>query len=358
MKVATNGLKPGIRFFLIHFCVELICFTTLRHYYTIELAGIIALAFDIFAFVPQGLFGEFMDKRRALPMGSIGVLLMGLGVFVTTLANSALLMAGIIIMALGNAILHEQGALETVAKGEGKIFPVALFVSGGSFGLVLGQTLGRFGVSLLWMVLPLLIIELLLLTSGGIDADTKYPLYDCVKFRDVNIRSYQFPIGLIIIVAFIVTSVRSFIGYAIPISWKKELWQEFLLFFVMGIGKALGGYLADSFGARKVGVLSTVLAIPFLVFGSNHMVISVIGICLFSMTMSITFEMILSVLPQNPGISFGMTTIALFIGITPVFFVSFTNSVNIALVVILSLICAVLLHFFCNDKTNKKSSLQ
>ncbi len=348
MNQSNKGILSGIRFFLVHLCVEVICFMTFRRHYDVVTSTLFAFVFDAFAFVPQGLFGEFMDKHRKVPMALIGVAMMGLGVLMT--GQSAIRLLGFVVLGLGNAILHEQGALETVAKGEGKIFPTALFVSGGSFGVVIGQTMGKLGMSLWWLVIPFLAMVLLLVTSGGVPEDAVYPEFDCVRCGDRKLRSADFPIGVILLVAFFVTMVRSYMGYAVPISWKKEIWQDFLLFFIMGFGKAMGGFLVDLFGARKVGVLSTLLAIPFLCAGKDYMVISVIGVCLFSMTMCITFAMILSVLPKNPGMSFGITTIALFMGIVPIFFVRFGTVVNIGIIIVFSLLCSVLLYFFCNDK--------
>lgn len=74
------------------------------------------------------------------------------------------------------------------------------------------------------------------------------------------------------------------------------------------------------------------------------------------MTMCITFEMILSVMPQNPGISFGVTTIALFCGIAPVFFVHPGKNANIIMILSFSLICAVLLLVTCSNKTKNKKN--
>lgn len=353
----NKGTITGWRYFVIHLCVEIVCFATLRTYYSLEIAGLIALSYDFFAFVPQGLIGQYLEKNRRFPMGTIGVVLMTAGVYLTLLKGSMPLV-GICIMALGNAALHEKGAIETVVKSEGKIFPSAIFVAGGSFGVVIGQTMGKFQVNLLWLLIPLAVIELLLLFPREKYENVGFPTYNCVRFGKTELSSPEFPIALIILAAFFVTAVRSFIGYAIPISWKKELWQDFLLFFVMGIGKGLGGYLADRFGAQWIGVLSTLLAIPFLIIGVDNMVISVIGVCLFSMTMCITFEMIMSVLPKNPGISFGVTTLALFVGFVPSFFVEPGIIAKNILVITFSIICAVLLFFTCNNKTIKNNQVK
>ena len=121
----------------------------------------------------------------------------------------------------------------------------------------------------------------------------------------------------------------------------------------MGVGKALGGILADSFGARKVAVISTVLAIPFLCFGDNIMIISLIGVMFFSMTMALTLGILVSVLPKSPGLAFGYTTIGLFLGTAPIFFVKISNPIiNIGMIVIMSLVCTFLLLKLLNKESD------
>ena len=146
------------------------------------------------------------------------------------------------------------------------------------------------------------------------------------------------------------TAVRSYIGYAIPISWNKALWQSFFLFFIMGAGKALGGYLADRFGARRTAFIGTLAAIPFLLFGDQLMVVSCIGVFFFSMTMSITFAMCLSILKTNPGLAFGITTAGLFFGILPAFFMQPGLLVNAVLITLFSVLCFVLLQYSLRDE--------
>ena len=121
---------------------------------------------------------------------------------------------------------------------------------------------------------------------------------------------------------------------------------------MMGIGKALGGFVSDKVGAKKTGIITTLLCIPFLIFGENIMSISIIGVFLFSMTMSITFGMILSVIKNNPGVAFGFTTIGLFLGITPVFLFKISKEINIILIIVLSIISAI--GFYCTMRKDVK----
>ena len=149
---------------------------------------------------------------------------------------------------------------------------------------------------------------------------------------------------LVVLLAVIIVIVRGYMGYGIPTSWNKSTLQTVYLFFIMGIGKCAGGVLSDAYGIRKVGIISVLLAIPFLCLGDNLMVISLIGVMFFSMTMSITLAILVSVLQKNPGLAFGLTTIGLFLGTAPIFFVSMTSQVlNIMMIIILSIMCAYVL---------------
>lgn len=340
MKNHKGGIT-GIEYFIVHACVETICFYLLRLRYPVLLAGTIAFTFDFFAFLPQGLIGKFIETHKKLPYETIGNLLMFASIFMVASPLQALHVAGYVVLGAGNAIMHECGAIATVTESKGKIFPPALFVSGGGVGIVIGQTMGINQVSWQWLIIPVVLSEVCALAARKSVRIGVYPKFDIVERK--------FSPWTIIIVAFLVTAVRSYLGYAIPISWNKELWQTVLLFGIMGLGKALGGYFTDRIGARKTAIFSTLAAIPFLIFGDKLMVVSVIGVFFFSMTMSITFAMCLSVIKFSPGLAFGVTTAALFIGLVPAFFVRFNIYVNAVMIVVFSIVCCILL-----SKTLKK----
>ena len=337
MEKTQERLLPWAYFF-IHGLMEVVCFSILYDKFGLGLSFIVAIVYDYFAFATQGLAGQLNSTFRKVDIGSVGVVLMTVSIFMTRAEQESVALAGIAVLGLGNAFLHEAGAIATTVCSDGKLFPSALFVGGGSFGLIVGQTLGAAGISHYVLLAIMIIIEALVLATNKMWLkEGPIPQFDLVKRKRAD--------WVIIMVAFGVTAVRSFIGYAIPISWKKELWQAFLLFFIMGIGKAAGGYLTDRFGAKKVGVWASLLSIPFLLAGRQMMWISIIGVFLFSLIMSITFGMLLSVIKNNPGLAFGVTTLGLFVGMLPVLlFGSFGTTTNSILVVVLSLGSAYCLH--------------
>ncbi len=337
MKIDKKKMLPWAYFF-IHALMEVVCFAVLYDRFGLGVSIIVALVYDYFAFATQGLVGQLNSRFRKVDIGTIGVILMTIAIFMTGTNHVVLALSGIAVLGLGNAFLHEAGAIATTVCSEGKLFPSALFVGGGSFGLIIGQFLGAAGIDRMVLLTIMIVIEILVLATNKMWLhEGEIPKFSIVKD--------EYSDWLIIIVAFGVTAIRSFIGYAIPISWKKEVWQTFLLFFIMGLGKAVGGYLVDRFGARKVGVWASLLCIPFLLIGNQIMVISIMGIFMFSLIMSIGFGMLLSVIRNNPGLAFGVMTLGLLIGTLPVLlYGSFGVTINSILVVILSLGSAYCLH--------------
>ena len=173
-------------------------------------------------------------------------------------------------------------------------------------------------------------------------------LYKDIPSEKLECRGYDLitpgrAVALVIAAAFFIVTVRSFIGYGIPTSWKKTVFQSVLLFVFMGTGKALGGILSDLIGIRKTAFISIIGAVPFLIFGDRLMFVSLIGVMFFSMTMAVTLGMLVSVIKIAPGIAFGVTTVGLFAGTV---FAAFLRTddllINCVMIVISSAVCFLL----------------
>ncbi|MCR4616424.1 MAG: hypothetical protein K5756_09785 [Clostridiales bacterium] len=126
------------------------------------------------------------------------------------------------------------------------------------------------------------------------------------------------------------------------------------MFIFMGIGKGFGGIMSDFFGTKNVSVLSLCLSIPFLLFGNNNAVLSLFGLTLFSMTMAPTLGILVSKFKDMPGLSFGITTVGLFVGTFPIFFFKpnsfFQKSIITTVLTLLAAFC------FYKCANNKKGS--
>ena len=319
----------GYLYFIIHFIAEITSFYILTLYTNNDLIWILALLYDFIAFVPQGLLGYLRDKGLKINFATIGLLLTTLSLLLFNFNINEVLV--IIILSIGNCMIHIQGAETTLRSSKGKISPSAIFVSGGSFGVITGKVLATYNIPIYLII----IINLLMII----------PIIICNKYshliNDKNLDKYNFSnkkinSKTIITLAVFVVIVRSFMGYGIPTTWNKTLIQAVYLYCAMGLGKAIGGLLIDSIGIKKTALISTIGALPFLLLGNNIMTISLIGIMMFSMTMAITLGIIVSELKKYPGVAFGLTTLGLFLGALPIFFFRI-NTVLTSYIIITSL---------------------
>lgn len=333
----SKNIACGYLYFYVHFAIEVACFYFLS---TVTkgspIIWLVPFVYDGLAFVPQSVVGYFNDKHPKINLSIIGTILtiMSFAIYFCTNLN---VFISLVILCMGNALIHVGGAENTLKNSYGKLSHSAIFVAGGSFGVITGKILAQMAVPF-WSIMLLMLTTIpFILLADTYNSESS----NCKNFNYANKKLSPM---LIVFLAVFVVIVRGYVGYGIPTSWNKTLIQHVALFFIMGFGKALGGILSDAYGIRKVAFLSTVLAIPFLCFGDNLMFISLIGVMFFSMTMSITLAILTSVLKKTPGLAFGLTTIGLFLGTAPIFFIKISEiSINIGLIVLMSLLCTVIL---------------
>lgn len=345
MKKVINVLKQqnigvGYLYFYVHFITEIVCFYVLTNVLGDSLIlWLTPFIYDAFAFVPQSLIGYISDKFPKINFGIIGIFLLSFG-FVSFMLN---LLPGIytelLILCLGNACIHIAGAEVTLRVSRGKLSHSAIFVGGGSFGVIIGKLIGQSSLNF-WLIffLTLTMIPFVLLAE--------YYRKELIDEKNIckyfNYHSSKINPYLIILLTIFIVIARGYMGYGIPTSWNKTVLQSVMLYFTMGLGKALGGILSDAFGIRKIAIISIIGSLPFLLFGDQLMFVSLFGVLLFSMTMSITLALLVSVLKNNPGLAFGLTTIGLFLGTVPVFFIRFNILINSLIIIILTIVCLLI----------------
>ena len=198
-----------------------------------EIFFLIALVFDFVAFVPQGVIGYIIDELKTKHITLIGILLMSLSLVLLFLKVEPII--NIIILSIGNAMIHIDGAEKTLRSSPGKMSPAAIFVSGGSFGLIIGKILA----SIKTPVILIIIIDLLAIIPLVIS--NKYK--NQIKNKNLNKYNYsnkKINRNIVIILATTVVIVRAYMGYAIPTSWNKTIIQSILIYFTMGTFKAIG----------------------------------------------------------------------------------------------------------------------
>ena len=127
----------GVLYCLIHFCLEVVSFYVVTSYIHCEIIWVLAFLYDFLAFVPQGVFGYFADTGRKGNPALIGA---GMTMAALLLMRwGAVPVAVVTVVAVGNCLVHIQGAETTLCSSEGRIAPGAVVGSGGSVGVVTGR---------------------------------------------------------------------------------------------------------------------------------------------------------------------------------------------------------------------------
>ncbi len=354
--------KTAFGYWFIHFAVEVICFYTVYRIFNAgEYWWMIGILYDTLAFAPQSVIGSICEKNRSIRPCTVGGLLLALGAGIMLITSVALKsgglfitleLIGLILLTIGNCFVHIAGALVTLRVSEGRLSESAIFVGGGSFGVITGRLLstvsGAAWIPFVLLAVGVFISALIERRIGG-NRNATFD-FDTAPCRQ-NIAANH-PAELIVLILGGVVVVRAYIGYGLPTAWNRTAVQTVFLFVFMGLGKMSGGVLSDLFGPRRVGIISCLLAVPLLLVSNNLMWLSLIAVALFSMTMAITLGGIVSVLPSNPGVAFGVTTIGLLLGTLPVFFVGMPGRTACNILIIVMSVLAAAGLWYCLEPQN------
>ena len=336
----------GLLYFIIHFLIEITSYYVVFSYYDSAYIALFAVVYDTLAFVPEGLYGILNDIGIKIDFDIVGGMIALAAVIMMFFDIHPLLI--VITVAVGNGMIHIQGAEMTLRTSGGKMFPSALFVSGGAFGVALGRILAQIKVPVyvvlithILMIIPIVLVKL---QKAEVNKGT------------LNEYDYTEPkrnASVVVALATFVVIVRSYMGYVIPDEWNDNSYLSLILLFSsMGIGKALGGLLIDKIGMWRTIIISTFGSLPFLIIGNTIISLSLIGLLLFSMTMAVALGLIVSVMQNYPGVGFGFTTIGLFLGALISAFIMPDSFMGKSILV--SILTVVSLFFLsCISKKNK-----
>lgn len=297
------------------------------------------LVYNVIAFGTQPIIGYFCDEHTKIPIGIIGCCFVLIGLLTMLLPFISLFLC-----AFGNACFHIGGGIDSLKLANGGIARSGIFVSTGAVGVVLGTALGQYANATVFIPFVLLMISLFLLF--------KYTLNQDYSASSVFKTSSSLHFSMIIAFSCFAIAIRAYAGGLIPTHWKSTQLLMLLPGFGACAGKAVGGYLGDRFGAKNIGVFSLLLSIPFICFGNGIVIFSIVGIVLFNMTMPITLCVIASKFPNNPGLAFGISTLALLFGSIPGFV--FRISQNYAVFLLIALVILSALFIFISTQNERR----
>ena len=209
-----KNMAVGWLYSYVHFVTEVVCF-----YFLTKVTGnslivwLIPFVYDALSFVPQGLIGKFNDNHPKVSLGVIGTFVLVLAYLLEFVCNVNVMIA-LIVLCIGNCIMHIAGAESTLRNAEGKLSHSAIFVAG-SFGVVTGRLLANPAIPFWTVILLTLTMIPFVLLANRYNSENTYMSNACHQFHYANKNIAPF---VVIIVATFVVIVRGYMGYGIPTS--------------------------------------------------------------------------------------------------------------------------------------------
>ena len=252
-----------------------------------------------------------------------------------------------LIAGIGNAMFHVGGGIDVLNISNKKATLSGIFVSTGAMGIFLGGKSASIGFDKYYIVILILLVSALSLLW----------LYNQIKnsinnskIKAINLTKNEW---IAIICIFITVCIRSYVGMILAFTWKSKFIFSLLSIFGVVLGKMLGGIIGDKIGFDKISISLLISAICFI-FSFTNPIIGIIAILLFNMTMPITLICLSNIFDNNKGLSFGLLTLALFVGAVPTFVgynQGFTKIGLFIITLISSIILYVALRYY--NKTEK-----
>ncbi|MCL1847252.1 MAG: hypothetical protein FWF91_04725 [Coriobacteriia bacterium] len=301
-----------------HFLVDLSCIFALFFLVGTSELHLCILLYNFCAFALQMPLGIVADRiSRNFVFAAAGCLLIAAAYL---LGQAPYVM--VVVLGIGNAAFHLGGGIDVLNAYDKKAGPLGVFVSPGALGVYLGMLLAKSVVSPatpLLIGLPLLLLAaacmILLVRRAQGDA---YP-----RNAEVSLAPAASPQLLLAATClFLVVCLRSWAGLSLGFSWKAAPLLGLAVVCAVVLGKTLGGFAADRYGATRTAVIS--LGVAALLFACSSVPTvgvaaptGIVALLLFNMTMPITLWALVRILPGAKGFCFGLLTFGLFLGFIP-----------------------------------------
>ncbi len=291
-----------------HFAVDFSCFFALwLSALRTEAAPLMILLYNTLAFALQAPLGALCDRLDdARPLTVLGCGLVAWGVLVCAFPLPSVLLLG-----LGNALFHVGGAVTSLRHCPGDAFSAGTYVAPGALGVAFGTLCGKgvFHCSLFFPVLLLLACVGFIWCCGAGAARA------CAAFR-IPSPMEHLGTGAVMLCLFSI-GVRSFAGFTVTTLSGAAA------FVLLGagasfLGKFLGGVAARKVPWRVIGLLGVGIGgLMMAFFPASYATYA--GVLLFNLAMPLTLCAVMAAMPENMGLGFGLTTLALFLGSAPLY---------------------------------------
>ncbi len=288
----------------LHFLVDFTC-TALLTASCVGVQGVsavqCAILYNALAFagqLPLGFLADRLRLKRA--MAALGCLLIAAG----SLFSRPFFLCCLI--GTGNACFHVGGGREMLQWGKGKAAQIGRFVAPGALGIFLGPMAAAY-FYLARVAAPLLLAvgAALLLRQRNREDILQPPALPPVRLLGICVCM------------FLTVLLRSYMGTVTRYGTLSVPLFALSMTLCVFAGKFFGGSLADRFGALRFSRIAQPVGTALFVLSVWQPLLALPATLLFNTTMAITAATLYRCVPALGGTMFGLTTLALYLGVLP-----------------------------------------
>ena len=315
---------------LSHFLVDGVCLAAL--FGAAQNGADIAVAvliYNTLAFSTQCLTGWWVDRPGlAKRLEPFSMLTVAAGYFLP-----GPLLARVILIGLGNSLVHVCGGRVTLKQSEGRAAPLGLFVAPGALGVLLGRSFPKLG--------SVLAAGLIVFAAAVYAAYRREEEKGVLGTQQTNVlrgalpdyRGSAFPL-LAAALLTIAVGVRAIGGSCAEFTWNTGFPAAAAMTVCVFAGKAAGGFVCDRIGAAKSSVISIVPAALLTAFLASNMPASLLGQFLLNLSMPVTLWLLYKLMPDEPGFAFGLAASALWPGTLAGMMIKLSGSARVLLILV------------------------
>jgi MFS transporter, FSR family, fosmidomycin resistance protein len=277
-----------------------------------EDSGWVILLYGTLAFATQTPLGWLVDRLKLPAVAA------GLGMAMATLAAAlweSHQMPALWVAGLGNALYHVGGGSLSLSQARGRAAHGGVFVGPGDLGVVLGTYIG-----LGWWpgAIPLVVAGSLMLLATLVVAPRRQEVTQS-RPGVLPKQGSGLYLGFLLTAGLLLLAVacRQLVGGKVGGPWLLQAPTVWLAISALAmLGKMAFGFVADRWGWMRVAVPLSMAAVP-LVAITGHAGASLCAAVLVQSAMPVTLGAMARMLPQRPGLAFGLASSSLWLGALP-----------------------------------------
>lgn len=318
-KPKTSNSSIALRYALMSLCLSSVChaviFDHLSDKISYDRRSMLIILFNIVSVGMMSLFSVFADKVENKHTGvRLSALLTVLGYYLPTDFGIDL---KVVLLGLGSACFYAFASSSILSRSQGKSREIGLLLGGSGIGIACASFAGFAG----HFFAPLLMIFAIPSDryENVPENGTKTAFYEqktAEKVPFLHLSLLFLPLAYL----FLSYEFSSF-----HFTWNVYFKTQFQLLLMMGLGRAVGGFVSDLIGRVTTVAASAFGGTLLIFFCYDDKRLSLLGLFLLSMSLAPTVTAFTRLMPKHPAFSFAIMSASSYLGQTLSLFIGFKD---------------------------------